>query len=175
MKQTECWKIESQKYDGKMHRLWTCARPISIDTIVKDEYSPDFLLQIPAFTKVIDASGKEWSSNYDVVACFFSEKHYQVMVLKKTPYTEYYCNSCSIAEVDNLEQVVRFIDFDLDLLVNSGWGMKVVDRQEFEEHAILYGYPVKIINAVESDLLELQRQVRARKGVFAKAFVEALP
>lgn len=128
---------------------------------------PLFSLLVPAQTDVIEANGETWSSTYDVVACFYAAKHYQVMILKKRTGWQYYCNSCAVAEIDQEHRQVRFVDLDLDLLVDAEGSMRIADRDEFADHAIAYGYPQALQDRVEQDLEELMRQVRQRRGVFS--------
>jgi len=167
---SDCWKIESFKYDGKIHRTWTCALPLEPLSINRDEFNPDFMMTIPAHSTVLEANGKEWSSPYDVVACFYEGKHYQVMVLRKDNDNEYYCNSCTIAKISEQDKTVSFIDMDLDLLVDKMRKLRVVDQREFEVNSRIYHYPEELKMNVKSDLSELKRQVRMQKGIFSNQY-----
>lgn len=161
------WRICSRKYDGSFHRLWTCAYPQQMNSLFSDEFTPHLSLLIPARTKVVEASGKNWSSPYDVIACFFAEKYYQVMVLLKEGGTEYYCNSCTIAKIDEIEREVNFVDLDIDLLVDASGAMRVVDQQEFEDNKFHYQYPAPVVASVLRDLDDLQKMASNRLGVFS--------
>ncbi len=168
--QNDCWRIKSHKYDGAIHREWTCAYPIHRSYSRHDEFAPNLMLRIPAHTKVVESDGKEWSSSYDVIACFYERMHYQVMVLRKGHYNEYYCNSCTVAEISRQSRTVSFIDLDLDLIVDKNHGLRVVDQDEFEENSKRYHYPEDLKMHVRADLSELIRQVRQHKGVFSYRF-----
>ncbi len=168
--QNDSWRIMSHKYDGKIHRVWTCAYPIKKNSTYHDEFVPDLMLRIPAYAKVVEANGKEWSSNYDVIACFYERMYYQVMVLRKGHHNEYYCNSCTVAEISQKSKTVSFIDLDLDLIIDKNHIMRVVDQNEFEENSMRYQYPEELKMRVKNDLSELMRQVRQQKGVFSHRF-----
>ncbi len=162
------WQICSSKYDGSFHRLWTCAYPQQATPMYVDDTVPYFSLLVPARTSVMEPSGQVWSSPYDVIACFYATKHYQVMILLKANGTEYYCNSCGIPEIDTTKREVRFVDLDLDLLVDHTRSMRVVDRVEFERHASRYHYSEEMVARVEQDLDELLQMVSNHRGVFSE-------
>ncbi len=164
------WRIESRKYDGSLHRVWESSYPLYSVTPNRDEYAPDFMLKIPANAKVIEADGKEWGSAYDVIACFYAHRHYQVMVLRKGRMNEFYCNICTIAEIESEKRLVKFIDLDLDLLIDKTRTLRVVDQDEFEANSLLYGYPEELMMRAQADLAELMRQARRQKGVFSVHF-----
>ena len=161
------WQIRSSKYDGTNHRLWTRAIPLQNGPQYRNETTPYFTLLIPAHTIVEEGGGNRWSSPYDVVACFYAAKYYQVMVLYKATGTEYYCNSCTVADIDEVHQEVRFIDMDLDLLIDRRGDMRVVDLDDFERNRMLYHYPDDVCLRVQTDLEELKKSVRLRQGVFS--------
>jgi len=164
------WTIISQKFDGSTHRLWTCAYPLQARPLYKSEDLPHFTLFIPAYAEVIEGGGEVWSSTYDVLACFYAAKHYQVMLLQKSLGNEFYCNSCSIPEINEERREVRFVDLDLDLLVDRLGLTRVVDRIEFALNQKRFGYPAELCARVEQDLEELVRQARLRRGVFAPQY-----
>lgn len=164
------WTILSQKYDGSVHRRWTCAYPLRDRPLYQAEVLPFFSLQIPAFAKVEESDGATWSSAYDVTACFYAAKHYQVMVLHKLTGVQYYCNACSVVEIEESSRQVRYIDLDLDLLVDADGSPRMVDQEEFAVNHVRFGYPNALCERVEHEMHELMRQVRQRKGVFAPHF-----
>jgi len=164
------WTIISRKFDGSLHRRWTRAHPLQPSPQYKGDEIPQFSLLIPAFTPVQEGDGHSWTSSYDVVACFYALRHYQVMMLKKVAGTEYYCNSCSMAEIDEVAHEVRFIDLDLDLLVDHSGLMRLVDDDEFAVNRVRYGYSEDLCQRVERDLEHLMGQVRHRRGVFSAQY-----
>ncbi len=161
------WQISSSKYDGTRHRVWTCAYPLQDRPQYRDDVTPYFTLLVPAHTVVEEGNGDHWSSPFDVVACFYAAKYYQVMVLCKETGTEYYCNSCTIADIDEIHREVRFADMDLDLLVDQTGVVRVVDHNEFERNRVLFHYPDYVSLRVQADLEELKKSVRLRQGVFS--------
>ena len=164
------WRIESRKYDGSLHRVWPKAIPLQTSPIYREDTLPYFSLLLPAHSPVIESSGEIWSSSYDVIACFFAGKYYQVMVLCKSIGTEYYCNSCSIASIDTQARLVSYIDMDLDVIIDHRRHVRIVDQDEYEQHAKKYRYPMPLQSKVQADLEKLVRQVRLQKGIFAKGY-----
>ena len=169
-KDAASWIIESMKYDGQRHRVWTNAQALQPYPDYRGEFVPYFMLSVKAHTPVIEANGYQWSSPYDVIACFYAAKHYQVMVLCKQPVFEYYCNSCTVAQIDTASRRVWFVDLDLDLVVDKNHVPRVVDREEYEENIVRFGYPDALCQRVEEDLEELTKQVRLQRGIFSPHF-----
>lgn len=168
MQDAECWKIESRKYDDSLHRLWTCCRPVPVGPLPRGAGpAPAAAFLIPARTVVREKSGQEWSSDYQVVAYFFAGVHFQVMALCKESGREFYCNSCTPPELDKIRRVVRYVDMDLDVLVDRFFSARVLDRTEFVENTVKFGYPQALVDRVQEDLRGLLKAIRLRRGVFS--------
>lgn len=62
------------------------------------------------------------------------------------------------------------IDMDLDVVwAIDGRGLWIDDRDEWEEHRVLYGYPREIVVRLEALALDLERRVAAREAPFDDA------
>lgn len=66
------------------------------------------------------------------------------------------------------------IDMDLDV-VNAvdGRGIWIDDRDEWEEHRVAYGYPLEIVEQLESLAIDLEKRVRAGVAPFDDATPDA--
>jgi protein associated with RNAse G/E len=74
---------------------------------------------------------------------FFTDRWYTAaLVFDETGRVVHvYCNIALPVEIS--EDVVSFVDLDVDVVVRNGY-MEVIDIDEFEEHKILYGYGEEI-------------------------------
>ena len=167
------WRIESRKFDGAPHRIWTRCCPVRPDVWYKGALAPDFVLHIPPGGQVKEADGRVWASVYDVFSCFYRARHFQVTVLLKPSGVEYYCNVCTIPRVDRMRRRVLFADLELDVLVGDR-SVRVVDHDEFTQNTLRYGYSALLRERVFADLRLLTQQARMRRGAFSPAFVRSV-
>lgn len=66
------------------------------------------------------------------------------------------------------------IDMDLDVVrVDGERGIWIDDRDEWDEHRVLYGYPAEIVRHVEALALDLEQGVRAHRAPFDDATADA--
>lgn len=72
---------------------------------------------------------------------------------------------------------MSFVDLDLDYVYRSGeW--RVVDEDEFETHAVLFGYPEWLIHKARAELVQLQQRVQSNRFPFdgtLEAFIACIP
>lgn len=68
---------------------------------------------------------------------------------------------------DSRELVPTGIDMDLDVVrVDGPRGIWIDDRDEWEEHRVQYGYPLEIVDRLESLAVDLEQRVTARDAPF---------
>ncbi|MBX5435719.1 MAG: DUF402 domain-containing protein [Alicyclobacillaceae bacterium] len=120
-------RLVSLRGDGSPHREWTCAWPSA------DPWS----FVIPPGSAVRESDGRQWSSDYPVVALFGPGRYYQVFLLLKPQETHYYCNIIVPPAYDAAGRVVRFTDLDLDVWVGDS-GPEVWDEEEFADRSARY-------------------------------------
>ncbi|MCR2764598.1 hypothetical protein NQ152_13885 [Microbacterium sp. zg.B48] len=66
------------------------------------------------------------------------------------------------------------IDMDLDVVKSvDGRGIWIDDRDEWEEHRVAYGYPLDIVDRLESLAVDLEAYVRAEVAPFDDATPDA--
>ncbi|SFS15496.1 hypothetical protein SAMN04487846_3113 [Microbacterium sp. cf046] len=66
------------------------------------------------------------------------------------------------------------IDMDLDVVhAVDGRGIWIDDRDEWDEHRVAYGYPLEIVDRLESLAIDLERRVRGGIAPFDDATPDA--
>ena len=66
------------------------------------------------------------------------------------------------------------IDMDLDVVrADDGRGIWIDDRDEWDEHRVLYGYPADVVAHIERLAVDLERRVRAGEPPYDDAVAEA--
>ena len=61
------------------------------------------------------------------------------------------------------------IDMDLDVVDRLDAGIYIDDRDEWDEHRVAFGYPLDIVERLETVALDLERRVSAREAPFDDA------
>jgi uncharacterized protein len=149
-------KLLSTRFDGSMHRIWSGVLP-----------TPEpWCFFIPPHSPVHERNGSEWDSPYPVIGMFWPDKHYQVFMLLKECGTTYYCNVISPAIYDAGQQTVRFIDLDLDLVLDHQ-GVHTLDEKEFAQRQA--AYPRAMVDAALAAIQALRDFALDRRGPFALA------
>ena len=64
------------------------------------------------------------------------------------------------------ENVVDFVDLDIDLIVDRNGAISVLDEDEYEHNAIRFAYPESIRTTVAGVVAELKEAVRQRHFPF---------
>jgi protein associated with RNAse G/E len=152
-------KIISTKHNGSIHRSWDSAWVRSVQQPV---------LFIPANTQVNNPDGSVWSSSYDVEAHFYHESWFNVFTLLKKEGVEWYCNIAGPPTWNKASGELWFVDYDLDVYVYADGSYKVLDREEYVQHARMMQYPDTVKSRIEAGLEELIRLIQTRSGTFAK-------
>jgi protein associated with RNAse G/E len=65
------------------------------------------------------------------------------------------------------------IDMDLDVVERDEVGVYVDDRDEWDEHRVVYGYPLEVVERLDALTLDLERRVIAHAQPFDDATAEA--
>jgi len=128
----EVW-VESHKYGGRLHRRWPARVELVSDSLIvlegvfKEEVRHPILGLIRAGTL---------STEY-----FWKERWYNVFRFRE-PWGELRCFYCNVNLPPSLtENLLTFVDLDVDILVAPDFSYRVLDEDEFEENQSKYSYP----------------------------------
>ncbi|PWK13773.1 DUF402 domain-containing protein [Tumebacillus permanentifrigoris] len=152
----EVW-MQAYKHDGREHRRWVKLYELPAERGV---------MWIEPDTPVLEADGGEWSSPFPVIYWVHPEKWFNVAVLCKQDGTAYYCNIASPIEFEEERNLYKFIDYDVDLIVNEEGVYEIVDEEELTEHAHAMHYPTEILHKIAEATAELIALFEAREGPF---------
>lgn len=154
------WEIRVQvhKYDGTEHRRWPAVvvehtGPLLVlDAVFDEEIEHDLLGTI--------ASGTI-SSEY-----YWLDRWYNVFRFgaRDEKFQNFYCNVTMPPSFDG--SVLSYVDLDIDVLVKPDFTYQVLDREDFEDNALRYGYPVEVRENAHSALDELIRLIESRSFPF---------
>lgn len=139
--------INSRKYDGHIRRTWPGG-------LISE--SKDMLVVIGRFREDVqhDDLGliKEGTISFEH---FWLRRWYNIFRFHEPDgrLRNYYCNITMPPVFTN--DVIDYVDLDLDVIVWPDKGYQVLDRDDLEKNAIKYGYPVEVIANAEKSLVEI--------------------
>ncbi|CDD93665.1 uPF0374 protein HMPREF9962_1974 [Coprobacillus sp. CAG:826] len=147
-------QVRSFKHDGLLHRSW--------DQGLVLEVNDDFIITASKKTRVTESDGRVWYTREPAIT-FFSKKYwYNVIAMLKEDGVSFYCNIASPSLVDN--DVVKYIDYDLDLKLYPTGTIKILDEREYEHHKEKYKYGDKLDFILKRETQHIFNMMK--KGMF---------
>ncbi len=138
-------EICSYKHNKKIHKIWEEA--IVLD--IKDDY----MVFGNNKTTVIESDGSSWKTREPAITYFYKDKWYNVICQFKEKGVFYYCNIASPFVIEN--NVIKYIDYDLDLRVFPDGIFRILDRDEYKYHKKIMHYSKEIDLIVDEELSSL--------------------
>lgn len=154
--------INCYKHNGKIHRSWDEA------TIL--EIGEDYLVCANNKAKVTENDGRSYYTNEPAIIFFYKNKWYNVIAQLKSHDLFYYCNIATPYVID--ENIIKYIDYDLDLRVFPDGGFRVLDRNEYKYHKKIMHYSDDLDLVLRSELSNLIELKRKDKGPFDKKTID---
>lgn len=146
--------INSRKFDGSIHRSWQC------DLMEETE---DYWLFYGEFEKEISHEKlgviRRKTLSYEY---YFKDKWFNIFRFHE-PEGElkfYYCNINMPPVFAN--EVLDYIDLEIDVLVQKDLNYEILDEDEFEENLLKYNYQPELIYQVEKNMDELTSLIQNR-------------
>jgi Uncharacterized domain/protein associated with RNAses G and E len=148
--------IHAYKHNGMIHRTW--------DEAVFIGKNKDAYVFVNQNTKVVESYGRSWRTKEAAVLFFYKNNWFNIIGQLKEQGIYYYCNIASPFIVE--ENIIKYIDYDLDLRVFPNFKYKTLDRNEYNLHKIEMGYPEIIQNILEFELEKLKNKVKNKEFPF---------
>jgi protein associated with RNAse G/E len=150
--------VRSLKYDGRLHREWR-ARLLRQDgslVIVEGEFAET----VEHAQLGVIARGTV-STEY-----FWRDRWYSIFRFREPTgaLRNYYCNVNRPPTL--VGRLLTFVDLDIDVLVLPDHTYRVLDEDEFAEHAAHYGYSPEVRQRVTRALNELIELIERREFPF---------
>lgn len=151
-------KVQSLKYDGRVHREWRAELLRSDSGLFVVEGVFEEEVRHPLLGTIREGTV---STEF-----YWSDRWYSVFRFREPTgeLRNYYCNINTPAQLS--EGLLTFVDLDIDVLVAPDFTLRVLDEEEFEEHEKLYGYPPEFRARAHEALAEVCALARARRFPF---------
>ena len=154
--------IQSYKHDGSLHRVWDEAKLLEIN----DEY----LVFGNNKALVTESDGRKWRTKEPAILFFYYKKWYNIISQIKKEGICYYCNIASPFIIE--ENIIKYIDYDLDLRVFPDGSHKVLDKNEYKYHKILMRYPKEIDTIAHDSLNRLITMKNNHEAPFDEELIQ---
>ena len=146
------------KYDGTEYRRWNArlsqnnSSLLVLDAEFEYDVQHDLLGAIPGGTRTIEY--------------YWLNRWYNIFRFMKDDNTTrlYYCNINMPPSLK--DNVLTYIDLDIDVLVQPDFSYQVLDLDEFEENAQRYGYSEEVKSKARAAVDELVFMVESRQFPF---------
>ncbi|MDD2505360.1 MAG: DUF402 domain-containing protein [Bacilli bacterium] len=156
------YEIHCYKHNGKIHRTWD-------ETIILD-IKEDLLICGNNNVTVTESNGRKHKTKEITIIFFYTKRWFNVFAQFKKKGLFYKCNIATPYLVD--DNVIKFIDYDLDLKVFPDGTFRVLDRNEYKYHKLKMKYSEDLDRVLQSELTELINMKRAEVGPFNKKVIE---
>lgn len=150
--------IQAYKFGGLLHYEWQAE-------IVQQTEQYVMVLCQANRTFIHHTKGTTFTIPYPSLEVFYFDQWYTAAIsFQAEERLMYYCNIAMPVKLQN--DVLSFVDLDLDYLKEPDEDWKVVDREEFERHQQQYSYPAELVEQAEQGLQTLQQVVASGQFPF---------
>ena len=151
-------KVRACKYDGSEHRSWPAkvlkqeGSLLVLDASFPDDVSHDLLGTILSGTRSIEY--------------YWLDRWYNVFRFSQPngDLRSFYCNVNTPPQYDG--QTLKYVDLDIDILVEPDLSYRVVDQTDFELNAQRYNYSAEVRRNATQALVELINLIETRAFPF---------
>jgi len=156
-------RIESFKHNKTFHRSWEENYILSVDNQV--------VIGGNNYTIVKELGEKEWRT--DSLALFYFPRFhwFNIVIIFETKNTYYYyCNMSSPFTYNR--NLIQYVDYDIDVIVQKDGSFNVVDLDEYEENTTKLQYPKHIKDKLKEELQVLKEWIYKGQNPFNEEFIQ---
>ena len=153
--------IYCYKHNGELHS-------ISDEVIVLD-VDNEKIVCANHQTRISENDGRIHITNEPAVLFFYKNNWFNIIGQLKSFGLFYYCNIASPYIIE--DNIIKYIDYDLDLRVFPDGGFKVLDRKEYDYHKKIMNYPRTIDIIIRKELTKLIDMKRKNEEPFDKSVI----
>ena len=151
-------EIHCYKHNRKLHRQ-------SDETTIID-IKEDYIVCGNNKTTIVDSDGSVRKTKETAILFFYKKNWFNIIGQLKDYGIYYYCNIATPYIVD--ENVIKYIDYDLDLRVFPNGSFKILDRMEYKFHKKQMNYSKQLDFILKYELGNLIDKVRKKEEPFDK-------
>ena len=149
-------RVQSYKHDGSLHRTW--------DNVMVIDVTDDYIVTGSCASRVVECDGRIWYTKEPAVSVYFLKNWFNIIAMIRGQDICYYCNIASPSLEDN--NVVEYIDYDLDLKLFPDDTIMELDRKEYLFHKEKYGYSYDLDKVINHEFERIRKLMKNRDFPF---------
>ena len=154
--------IHCYKHNGLIYKIW--------DKAIVLDITDDYIVLGNENSKVTKSDGRSWITKEPAIVFFYYKRWFNIIAQLKSHGIFYYCNIASPFVIDG--NIIKYIDYDLDLRVFPDWGYRILDRNEYNYHKKLLKYGRDLDIILRSELSALIDMKKKKSDPFNKEIIE---
>ena len=154
--------VQAYKHDGTLYRQWNGVKVI--------ETSPECWVLFMYKTKVSEKSGQRWMVREPIIWWMPRESFSNTTGLIRPSGTFFYTNLASPPIFE--DNTIKYIDYDLDIKAYPDAPIKVVDKNEYEKHKVMYNYPLDLQKIIEKTTDRIIKQIELNEEFFDEDVID---
>ena len=152
------------KHNGKVHRTW-------YQTYLIEE-TDEYVAVGSTHSFVVESDGRKWHAIEPAVSIFMKEKWFNVVAMIKTSGINYYVNLASPSVME--DNVIKYIDYDLDFKVDNTFQIKTLDEFEYKKHKKMLNYSEDLDSVIKYNFNKVKKLIEERKFPFTHEVIDEL-
>lgn len=158
LKKGDKLKIHKYKHNGELYRCWD-------EATFLDE-NDEYMIFANYKTLVIEKNDRTWRTKEPAIMYFSKNNWFNIIGQIKPKGIYYYCNIASPFVIE--ENVIKYIDYDLDLRVFPNGSFKILDRGEYHYNKKKMNYSKDLNDILKEELTILINKARNKEYPFSK-------
>lgn len=156
--------IVAFKHNGNVHRTW-------YQTYLIEE-NDEYVAVGSTHSYVVEADGRKWHAIEPAVSIFMKKKWFNVVCMIKTTGINYYVNIASPSIIE--DNVIKYIDYDLDFKVDSNYYIKALDEFEYKKHKKIFNYSDELDEVIKYNSKIVKELIEKKEFPFNHDLVDEL-
>ena len=154
--------LHCYKHNGKIHRTW--------DEITILDETDDYLVCGNNKVKITESDGRTHKTKETAIIFLYKDRWFHVTAQFKNTGLYYKVDMASPFLID--DNILKYIDYDLDLKVFPDGEYRVLDRNEYKFHKKIMKYSEDLDFILQKELNNVIELKKSEKGPFNKKYVE---
>ena len=155
-------RVHCYKHNGKIHRTW--------DEITILDETDDYLVCGNNKVKITESDGRTHKTKETAIIFLYKDRWFHVTAQFKNTGLYYKVDMASPFLID--DNILKYIDYDLDLKVFPDGEYRVLDRNEYKFHKKIMKYSEDLDFILQKELTNVIELKKSEKGPFNKKYVE---
>ena len=154
--------VHCYKHNGKIHRTW--------DEITILDETDDYLVCGNNKVKITESDGRTHKTKETAIIFLYKDRWFHVTAQFKNTGLYYKVDMASPFLID--DNILKYIDYDLDLKVFPDGEYRVLDRNEYKFHKKIMKYSEDLDFILQKELTNVIELKKSEKGPFNKKYVK---